>query len=138
MSMNSVSYSSSPSFPIQMPITYAYKGTGKKKLSDVDMLVAVITGFVRGRAKMKELAGVKWITPWTFVPLLLIYDNAGWRQCDLVRRMEYNYRNVSTMMGRLVNAGLVYRDIDKGYHVTNNGRIVVEEVLRTVDAKKKK
>lgn len=130
-------YSTSLSSPISIPVSYAYKEASTKKvISEVEMLVAVITGFVKGKTKMRSLSGVKGISPWTFVPLLLIYANDGWRQCDLVKKMDYKYTNVSKMAQRLVAAGLVYRDSDKGYHVTGNGRVVIEEMLRVIEKTK--
>lgn len=101
------------------------------------MLVATLTGFVKGKKVLRKMSDMRFISPWLFVPMLLVYENDGWRAIDLSNRMDYDHSNVRRMMGRLVDAGLAYRDTDKGYHLTSNGRLVVEETLRVIRDKKR-
>lgn len=131
-SVSNSGYSSTTSYPIPPFEVIVYKRKTKNVMSDIDRIVGVITGFVRGKKVLRSIEGAGCITPWMYVPLMLLYENDGWRLRDLCKRLNYDHGNMWRMMNRLTNAGLVHRDSAKAYHLTSAGTRVVAATLAEI------
>lgn len=102
------------------------------KADDIDVMVGVLTGIVRVRPMIKRSDPKAIVSPILFVPMLLLYSNDGWRLCDLCKRMQYDHGNMHRMMARLMKAGMIYRDSDRGYHLTSFAVKVIEKMLTEI------